>query len=361
MFFFFNGDDIQGRFTSVDEPLREELERHRVFAHGAAKVVSDLMTLLPVQPWRHGGDPPRNLGAPDRDWVDSFCASLEAVRTYWIDWPRISDAVSQALIRGITESGEMSAPGRPVSCVLALHAACTRLGLFAASVRSAHKAHGDAIDEIVARHLTDCLADYESSEIGMAIGLIDFSNVEGVIDREIAAAKTPAAKHLASPNMSAPAAPSAATKPAAKPEAAPVTRTKAQTWKLVAAYLFHTHHVDNRRLGKADPVRVVDLCEALGISRGAAVSSWFKKHFGSHRQYCQLCLRRPEAVAIVLSDQQGETLSREKSTSRGSREDSAGLDELDPRKDKRRRNHDSDDDESDEDDDSDDDFDASDD
>lgn len=347
MFFFFNGDDVQGNFQPGTLPLRDELLLHQSKAHEAAKLIFEATQFVPNKPRTYGSEYSRNPNAPDQGVAVLFWRSLDPVVRCSRAWPDTSPSASASLAAGAQESGLTRVKGLQGSSVLATALTGKRLVEYVESVQSAHEANGDPIEVIVARHLTDCLADYESSEIGSKIGAINFKIVAEVIDSEVAAAIMWAVKYLTRQDVSTPAAPSAATKPAAKREAAPVTRTKAETWKLVAAYLFYAHEVDNLKLGKIDPVKFGDLCDALKISRGGAASSWFKEHFGSHKEYTRLCVRNPDKVAILLSGLQGETLSVEESTSRGSREDGPDLDELDPSKDRRRRNHDSDDDDSD--------------
>lgn len=313
----------RGPFT-----VRDELLLHRDMARDGAKLIAHMMTLV-----------------PDRSESSSpFWQALQAVARCSRLWPvAISSLASSSLAEGAREIETTLVVGCEGSCVLATNVAAERLKNLAESVQNAHNAVGGSIEVIVDRHLNDCVVDYQSSTIGQAVGQIDFANLSRVIDREVDAAITWAAKYLMAKDAAALETPSVTKKRAANRKAASPTRTKAETWKLIAAYLFKHHAVVDGELSNKEPLKYKDLCTAIGTSRGGAVTSWFQEYFSGqykgHREYERLCLRRPSAVASVLMRQQGETLSRAASNQRKSREDDRPFDVEDTRDEEPHRNY----------------------
>jgi len=112
------------------------------------------------------------------------------------------------------------------------------------------------------------------------------------------------------------------------------TRTKEETWELIAAHLYHHHGVYQGSLDSAEPLSLTDLCEAISVKngkivkKGKIVSGWFKEYFGGHAEYAACCNRNHYKVASTLARLQGETLSPEAYTAAPPSDD--GDDDFEP-------------------------------
>lgn len=106
------------------------------------------------------------------------------------------------------------------------------------------------------------------------------------------------------------------------------TRTKEETWELIAAHLYHHHGVYQGSLDNAEPLSLTDLCEGISVKKGKIVSGWFKEYFGGHAEYAACCNRNHYKVASTLARLQGETLSPEAYTASPPSDD--GDDDFEP-------------------------------
>lgn len=271
------GDSQRSAVDAKTLPLREELELHQAKAHRAVALLNQVIAFIPNK--LTTGLPPygRNPDFPPSEVAEPFWLHLQNVVACSREWPRVSHQAALALEAAAREIGETGVSGLRGSFVVATALACEGLEKFAAGVLLGHGANrdlsgavaseplpylGESIEVIVARHLTDCRNDYPSSQIAGWLGDVDFANVGGVIDREVATAITWAATHFAARNVSAPKLHNAEAKAVA------IAKKKGRKEYVIAALLLHHSKPDvspleNKAIAQAAKVSTATVTRAL--------------------------------------------------------------------------------------------------
>jgi AraC-like DNA-binding protein len=201
--------DVLDGIDPASLSLREELLFHHELANRVAWWIGRLATYTPNLP--NGGVGAKIL-LPEfgiEGIAPSFWEAVEKVAETSRRWPEVSNVAALSLAAGADAIGEQWQRGKEASYVVTTAVTASRIKRFHEAAHAAHREFGQSIPEIVAGHLEECVEDYPSSRIAEWVGEIECDDLFGVIDKEVAAALTWAATHLAPYFSVAPEAPRA--------------------------------------------------------------------------------------------------------------------------------------------------------